>query len=714
MYQFRRFGFLGFLLFILVGCGGGPDTTPTFSLAGSAVTVAQGNFNKATIIASFNSGATDTVTLSLESPTPGITGTFEPVTLTASAPQSFLTVNVAASVAPGSYELTIKGTSGGRVGSTKIQLSVQTGGGNGGDLNSGTISGIVIAPGSIDDTATTIDTLAIDTTLHDTLSGDGKASIVPGEVVVQFTSGIRAQAFTSLSVGNTRLERVRSGLASNAQLYRATGLDEAATLQLVRDLEARPDVIDAHPNWIFQAFKAPNDSAYPAQWHYSSMNLPAAWDIEDGVAPEIIVSVVDTGIIAHPDLVARTLPGYDFVSDETAANDGDGRDDDPTDKDEDGVFHGSHVAGTIGATTNNASGVAGVNWGARILPVRVLGIGGGTFVDILDGVAWAAGKTVDGVPANPNKARVINMSLGGTIDAPCPSDANTFFTGLAAEGIIVVVAAGNENFDAEGTFPANCDGVITIGATDILNERAPYSNFGAVIDVMAPGGDTGQSFKVGDKTYPAGVLSTSKNGAEFVYSFLQGTSMASPHVAGLVSLMLAKDSTLSFDAVLSNLKAASTPLSDAQCGRPSAECGAGLVDAAKALGGAGGSPPPPPPGGGNISMYVAAFFCLDAACDDVDNSKSQLLEFTELQDRTPYQVRGLARGSYLVGAWQDLNGNGEPDTGEPLAAFPSLVIVNTGQTASNINLLLEPFSPSATSALTNLLTKNSLEVFKTR
>jgi serine protease len=571
------------------------------------------------------------------------------------------------------------------------------GGGTGGDLSNGSIAGIVIAPGSIDDTA-----LAIDPTVHGL--PESKTRLVPGEVIVQFAPSITAQSLGTLSVGGTRLSRVRASVLENTVLYRSSGLDEAATLELVRALEARPDVLSATPNSVFQAFKTPNDSAYVAQWHYPAMNLPAAWDTEEGLAPEVIVAVIDTGIIAHPDLIDRTRPGYDFVSDETAANDGDGRDNDPTDKDEDGVFHGSHVAGTIGASTNNSTGVAGVNWGARILPVRVLGVGGGTLDDILAGVAWAAGRTVNGVPPNPNKAKVINMSLGGA--GECPTIANELFQSLAADGIIVVVAAGNENTDAAAVFPASCDGVITVGATGLLNERAPYSNYGTTIDVMAPGGDTSQSFRVGDKTFPAGVLSTSKNGSEFVYSFLQGTSMASPHVAGLVSLMLAKDSTLTFDEILNDLKAASTPLSNAACGRPSAECGAGFVDAAKALGGSGGTPPPPPPPpppGQDLKMYVAAFYCLDAACDKADNTRSKILEFSEVQDRTPYKISGLARGSYLVGAWQDLNGNGKPDQSEPLAAFPSLVAVNTAQNITNINLPLEPYTPNTTTASLTLL-----------
>ncbi|MGL4612177.1 MAG: S8 family serine peptidase [Trueperaceae bacterium] len=705
----QRFGIFLVNLLFLVACGGG---TASFSLTGNSVSVLQGSFGRAVISASFEAGSDEIVTLSLESSTAGITGTFEPLTIRAATPQSSLNVNVAGSVSPGAYEVTVKGTSGSGVATTTIivTVSVTNGGGDDGDPGAGSISGIVIAPGTLnieDFNTAGLDAVPIKATVHDTFKG-GKAEVIPGEVIVHFVSsvgepsksgqGITTQALKMLEVGNSRLQRVREGALKGSGIYRTEGLDEAATLRLVRELEARPDVVDAHPNWKLHTFKAPNDSAYGAQWHYPAMNLPAAWDIEDGAGSGVVVAVVDSGIIPHPDISAAILPGYDFISDATNGGDGDGRDDDPTDFSEGGIFHGSHVAGTIAATTNNAQGVAGVNWGAKILPVRVMDVNGtGSLDDILSGVAWAAGLEIEGVPVNPTPARVINLSLGGDIGEPCPESENTFFAELAATGVMVVAAAGNENTNVATSFPANCDGVITVGATNIINERAPYSNFGTGIDVMAPGGDTSQSFTVGDRAYPAGVLSIGTDSAgDYGYVFFQGTSMASPHIAGLVSLLLFQDNTLTFDALLSKLKAASTPLADEACGRSSAECGAGLVDAAKALGGEGGGTPPPPTPGEDISMYVIAAYCLDTECNESDTDLSKVLEITELQARTPYQLLDLVPGDYYaVGAYQDLNGNAQVDEDEFVAIYPSLVAVGAGQDVLNINLRLQPYSPAS-------------------
>src|SRR6266581_3528171 len=176
--------------------------------------------------------------------------------------------------------------------------------------------------------------------------------------------------------------------------------------------------------------RVPNDPLFGQQWALSAaaggINAPTAWDLQIG-SPGVTVAVIDTGITAHPDLAGRVLPGYDFISDPILSNDGNGRDPDPSDPGDgtsanecgDGTpaepsfFHGTFVSGLIAANTDNGVGIAGLDWNARILPVRTLGKCGGTFDDILDGVLWAAGVPVAGVPPNPNPARVINMSLGG-------------------------------------------------------------------------------------------------------------------------------------------------------------------------------------------------------------------------------------------------------------------------------------------------------------
>lgn len=315
-----------------------------------------------------------------------------------------------------------------------------------------------------------------------------------------------------------------------------------------------PEVEYAHPDRILRPLLVPNDPQYTNQWHYKGtygIDAPAAWDITTG-STDIVVAVIDTGILNHADLVGRTLPGYDFINDALVANDGGGRDADPSDPGDwitsaenasgyfagcgvsDSSWHGSHVAGTIGAASNNGFGVAGINWVSKILPVRVLGKCGGYDSDILDGMKWAAGLSVTGVPNNPNPAKVINMSLGGS--GACDATQQTVINSIVAAGTTVVVAAGNSNADAAGYNPASCNNVVTVAATGSAGERAAYSNYGAVVDIAAPGGNMSY------ENDPAGVLSTLNAGATSPgadnYIYYHGTSMAAPHVAGIASLVM--------------------------------------------------------------------------------------------------------------------------------------------------------------------------------
>ena len=436
---------------------------------------------------------------------------------------------------------------------------------------------------------------------------------VPGEVIVRFVDGLRTSSFATLDADGVRLQSVRPLAVPNTTLYRAAGADGSATLALVDALRARPDVLYAEPNLILRPLLVPDDPFYTDQWHYPAIGLPGAWDVTTGSA-DIVVAVGDTGILyagdgspaTHPDLVGRVLPGYDFISDPDVANDGGGRDPNPYDAgDEPGgqaSYHGTHVAGTIGAATNGGVGVAGVDWSAKILPVRMLGVGGGSLVDIVEGTLWAAGFPIAGVPTNPTPAHVINLSLGGT--APCSSFTQEAFDRIAADApnaAIVVVAAGNENADAGFATPANCGGVIAVGATDLRGHRAPYSNYGPRVDVMAPGGDL--TADRNDDGFPDGVLSLSRDDATgtFGYLFLNGTSMAAPHVAGVISLMKALDPDLSLTAALATLTSSASPLTAAACGRPSgSDCGAGLIDAAAAVT-AIADGDVPTPGGGAIA-----------------------------------------------------------------------------------------------------------------
>jgi serine protease len=434
--------------------------------------------------------------------------------------------------------------------------------------------------------------------------GAGEREAVPGEVIVRFRNAVRTQSLTTLSVGGVNLQTVRSLALEGTRLYRAsTGADVES---LATQLRSRSDVLWAQPNYIDRAFATPNDTNYSFQWHYPAINLPQAWDSEKGLTNAVTVAVIDTGVLkAHPEFQGKLVGGYDFITSPQNSGDGDGRDnnaDDPGDNPTgQSSYHGSHVAGTVAALTDNNDGVAGVSWGAKILPVRVLGLQGGSQADIADAMVWSAGVNVTGVPANPNPAQVINMSLGG--QRPC-SDTPIYqeaIDAVNAKGAIIVVAAGNSNIDATGFAPASCSGVITVGATEFQNHRARYSNFGPRVDVMAPGGDV--EADLNEDNFVDGVLSLGKNDqtGEFNFIFENGTSMASPHVAGVVALMKSRDPSLTLARALDVLKRTSKPLTATACTGPGPaqlpqDCGAGLVDAAAAIAAlnGGGGPAPTP------------------------------------------------------------------------------------------------------------------------
>lgn len=544
------------------------------------------------------------------------------------------------------------------------------------------------------------------------------ARFVPGEVVVAFAGDVLPQASADLVVGNVAWKAVRdlavrpSGTAPGApatqgatgahlRLYRASGMDAAATLAAIDRLRRRSDVAAADPNWILRAFARPDDSYYPLQWDLAAIDVPGAWAIEDGTGSSITVAVIDTGAFPHPDLADRLLPGYDFVSDPSAAGDGDGDDPDPTDLGGVTGYHGSHVAGTIAAVADNAFGIAGINWGARVVPVRALGAdGGGTYADILDAVTWAGGGSVAGVPDNANPARVINLSLGGDVMGPCPSTIAPEFQSLADAGVVVVAAAGNAGTDASTTFPANCPGVIAVGATGPDDTRAAYSNYGGPVTLMAPGGDTGSAVTVAGATYPAGIWSTvafdHDGTAQPAFAAYEGTSMATPHVSGIVSLMLARDPALDHDQVLARLRDAAVPLSAAACGRPTGSaCGAGLINAAAAVAGTRASGLPAPPPANELRTHVAAFACaVDCSGSDLDLGRSQLVSVTSTGGSASFVIPRLATGTYTVAAWQDSDGDGTVDAGEPFGTFVGLsgdprVAVQEGTERAGIFIVLE-------------------------
>jgi serine protease len=345
------------------------------------------------------------------------------------------------------------------------------------------------------------------------------------------------------------------------------------------------------------ALSTPDDPRYPEQWHYheatAGINGPAAWDVATGDG--VVVAVLDTGRTTHPDLDANTVAGYDFISSATNARDGNGRDANPQDEGDwnatDGEcgigskaanssWHGTHVAGTVAAVSDNGVGVAGVAPAAKVQAVRVLGKCGGTTSDIADAIVWASGGSVSGVPANATPAKVINMSLGGS--GACSRTYQTAINSAVNRGTTVVVAAGNSNANVSGFTPANCNNVVSVAALDRDGNRAFYSNYGRKVDVAAPGGEVRRETDTpGSRTTPEnGILSTMNDGAttpgDATYETYMGTSMAAPHVAGIAALLLGKTSTLTPSQVESALKNNARAIA----GTCSGGCGAGLVDAA--------------------------------------------------------------------------------------------------------------------------------------
>ena len=362
--------------------------------------------------------------------------------------------------------------------------------------------------------------------------------------------------------------------------------------RIASEISRLPDVEYAEPERIFHAFIIPNEPLFNDQWPLrepevalGGANLQGAWDITVG-DPQLVMAVIDSGVLPHSDFGRRLINGYDFISSAFSANDGDGRDANAIDSGDwltirDTVtrvstWHGTHVAGIMGATGNNLNGIAGINWRSKILPVRVLGKSGGTTSDISDAIAWAAGADVPGVPINLNPARVINLSLG--VSGRCSRSMQNAINAANARSAVVVVAAGNENSNSLDFEPAGCSGVIAVASVSKSGNRAPYSNFGSNVTLSAPGGD----FRT-----DSGILSLGDSGESFYQNSnstaaKQGTSMAAPHVAGVASLILSANPNLSPDQVKSILISSARPFPAGSTCHGS-QCGAGIVDAAAAV-----------------------------------------------------------------------------------------------------------------------------------
>ena len=395
-----------------------------------------------------------------------------------------------------------------------------------------------------------------------------------------------------------QLSAVRENFSGAHVLRLPAAYTQAQALAVTERLAQRADVEYAEPDTRVYTQLLPNDNRFAEQWSLreavvakGGANVLDAWDLTQG-DPNLVMAVIDSGVLPHSDFGGRLIAGFDFISDAFVANDGNGRDANATDPGDwltasearnlgqssasNSSFHGTHVAGILGAAGNNAFGTAGINWKSKILPVRAIGKGGGRTSDIADGIVWAAGIGVPGVPNNPTPARVINLSLGGS--GACPRTTQDAINAAAARGAVVVVAAGNENVNASQSNPANCQGVITVAAVGRDGQRASYSNFGSAITLAAPGGGDGQSIlSLGDSGRQSPI-------GDNIYVGKQGTSMATPVVAGVVSLMLSVNPALTAAQVKSILVSTARPF-PVGTGRDcsTTQCGAGIVNAGSAV-----------------------------------------------------------------------------------------------------------------------------------
>ena len=423
------------------------------------------------------------------------------------------------------------------------------------------------------------------------------ADFVAGELIVMMKESNQAQAKIQIQGLNqfkglaTRMDlgRIKALSVTSARQFMAAknisfsaSLDNDSrwqTLQVARLLAAQDDVLYAEPNWkrYPTALSPPDvtDPLYSSQWHYDSINLESAWqEMGSRGNAAVTVAVLDTGVLTtHPDLDGNLVPGYDFIDNDTNAND-------PGDKSIGGQrssFHGTHVAGTIAAEMNNIGGT-GIAPGVKIMPVRVLGRDGGSSSQIIAGLCFAAQLSTGNNPSCNNvpsadAVDIINLSLGG----PGFSDIEqAVYKAVIVKGIIVIAAAGNEATSAP-FYPAGYGEVISVSATNRNTELASYSNFGSLIDVAAPGGDFASD---------QGVLSSwgdDLNGtAELTYGYLQGTSMAAPHVAGVAALMKSIDPGLTHEVFRAHLIGGDLTQDIGDTSKDN-KFGYGLIDAHKAV-----------------------------------------------------------------------------------------------------------------------------------
>jgi serine protease len=463
-------------------------------------------------------------------------------------------------------------------------------------------------------------------------------------VIVKLRPDGAGTALMKLESGADRIHTLakRTGLSltfkreiSASMVANSVALDGATADEVLARLRSDPAVeYVARDHRRFPHVTQPNDPLFGGQWYLKDTEVSAvdainAWDRELG-RNGVVIAVVDTGVLYdHPDLGradrgGKLLPGYDFVSAAHMTNDGNGRDADPSDPGDwvnatdradpayancdlsSSSWHGTRVAGMIGALTNNSSGVAGLNWNSYLLPVRVLGKCGGVDSDILAGLRWAAGLSVPGVPLNPTPARIVNASFGSS-DA-CEPTYQEVIAELAARKVLLVISAGNEGTVVSS--PANCAGVAAVAAIRHAGSKVGFSSLGAEVTIAAPGGNC-VNIDGGPCLFSLDTTSNSGSERPATHVFTDqlnsnlGTSFSAPIVSGIAALMVSRNGNLSTGQLLERLREGARPFPTSVAGEPdiptchvpvnaqdvqlaqclctTTTCGAGMIDAAGAV-----------------------------------------------------------------------------------------------------------------------------------
>lgn len=411
------------------------------------------------------------------------------------------------------------------------------------------------------------------------------SEIVDGEILVKFRSGAQMAApIDHARIGARPIETLRRLDVQRVALPKSVSINQA--LAHYRSL---PSVEFAEPNYIAHHYQmTPNDPSYGSQWALPKISAPTGWSITTG-STGVTIAIIDTGVDKnHSDLVGKLVPGYDFVNNDSDADDDNG--------------HGTHCAGIAAALTNNGIGVAGVDWNARIMPVKVLNASGsGSYTGIANGITWAA----------DNGAKVISMSLGGGSGSSTLESAVNY---AASKGVVIVAAAGNSNTTAP-SYPAYYAACIAVGSTTSTDARSSFSNYGASwVDVAAPG---------------SSIYSTYDGNT---YATLSGTSMSTPHVAGLAGLLFAKHGTSASASTIRNAI-------EQNCDNVGTWVAYGRINVAKALGATGGGG-----GGGTTTTNYTPGSVQVFAGSVVGGSASSLTT----SDNVRFDLRSAASGNRRI------------------------------------------------------------------